>query len=96
MLPAWFIHTISEILKAREPKNQALPQMDSKESISESAISMQVQGLTLVKAEKKASPQREKVDESLNVRRLKRAVENQLVQEFGVGVLHKLSLITKQ
>jgi len=86
MLPVWFINTIAEIINKQSSAASISQQEDSRKE----SENKQTRGLTLIQSTQKLteiSETIEKIDESMPIRRLRRAVESQLIQEFGLGFI---------
>lgn|GEM_PF-2658454 len=93
MLPLWFINTIADILHKQNSTTPVMPHADAAQNPSIETTKR----LTLIQSRKSSDEAIEKIiDDSMPIRRIRRAVESQLVQEFGLGFIQKLSLISKQ
>ena len=92
MLPLWFINTIADILHKQDSTTPVMPHADAAQNPSIETTKR----LTLSQSRKSSDEAIEKIDDSMPIRRIRRAVESQLVQEFGLGFIQKLSLISKQ
>jgi len=92
MIPVWFINTIADILHKQGSTIPVVPHIDT----ATNAPIETAKRLTLIQSTKSSDETIEKIDDSMPIRRIRRAVESQLVQEFGLGFMQKLSLISKQ